>query len=644
MIPNATFVTTSGRRLALAGILGKGGEGTIFNVEGDEDTAVKIYTDGNGQARFPKIRAMIGDRLHERTRFVAFPMEVVTANGNFAGFTMRKVARSTPLFQLCITSDRKSEFPDANFRFMVHVALNLAKAVSNVHVLGAVVGDLNESGALVSEKQGFVTLVDSDLIQYSSGGTTFRCIKGKAEYTSPELQGKAFDGIDRTINHDAFGLAVLLFEVLFLGRHPFSGVPRTSIHPTIAEAIQSGRFAYSPDRTRTLMEPPQHMPVLADIPPDVAMAFLRAFDPRSGNGISARPNASEWVPLLEGMEKNIIECKLNPAHYYSRTAQACPWCRFEAGYDTVLFISHLPISRSTFDLELVISRINGIAGPGTAPDLVPMMQPLGTLQPSQEARKLKAQGIARRVGGIGAAGLALFLMFNGMGWGLFLLIPAGVLFFGGETGRSGIPRRKSQAERQWQEALNNWERHAGAEAFEEKRRALSGTASSYRGLPNVERGMLAALEQKKRELQLRKHLESHKIARASIDNVGDGRKLTLRSFGIETAWDIKREAICGVPGFGPVLTRKLIDWRGSVERQFWFNPNIPTDPTEIAKVRAEISLRRSAMETELLKGVRDLETLKAEALTKRRSAAQYQGAYVALKQAEVDWNFLGLSL
>ena len=435
------FVTSSGRRLALVSILGKGAEGTIYNVEGDEATAVKIYTDGNGLGRLPKIRAMIADRLHQRTPFVAFPIEAVSANGNFAGFTMRKVATSRPLFQLCITIDRKSEFPDANFRFMVHVALNLAKAVASLNALGAVVGDLNESGALVSQKQGIVTLVDSDSIQYSSGGKIYRCTKGKAEYTPPELQGRPFNAVDRTINHDAFGLAVLLFEILFLGRHPFSGVPRTSNHPTIAEAIQSGRFAYSPHKTRTLMDPPQHMPVLTDIPADVAMAFQRAFGPHSGNATTTRPTAAEWVPLLEGMEKNIIECKLNPAHYYSRTAPTCPWCRFEVGYGTVLFISHEPISRSTFDLEYVVSRINGITSPVSAPDLASMMQPLGTLQPSQQARKLKAKAIARKVGGLAAAGLALFLMFNGMGWGFFLLIPAGVLFFGGETEQNDtVPR------------------------------------------------------------------------------------------------------------------------------------------------------------------------------------------------------------
>ena len=153
--------------------------------------------------------------------------------------------------------------------------------------------------------------------------------------------------------------------------------------------------------------------------------------------------------------------------------------------------------------------------------------------------------------------------------------------------------------------------------------------------------MLAELERKKQDLQRRKYLKSYKIARASTDNIGDGRKLTLRSFGIETAWDVKREAVLNVPGFGPVLTRKLTDWRREVEQLFRFNPNVPTDPAEIAKVRAEITMRRRTMQADLLKGMRELETLKAEALTRRRSATQYQGVYLAYKQAEVDWKLLG---
>ena len=66
------------------------------------------------------------------------------------------------------------------------------------------------------------------------------------------------------------------------------------------------------------------------------------------------------------------------------------------------------------------------------------------------------------------------------------------------------------------------------------------------------------------------------------------------------------------------------------------NPNIPTDPAEIAKVRAEIAMRRTAMETELLKGVRDLETIRAEALAKRRDATPNEAAYLSFRQAETD--------
>jgi len=627
----------------LGNVLGRGAEGTIYNVEGDGAIAVKIYNDNQGPPRLPKLRTMIADRLYERTSFVAFPIEIVTENGNVVGFTMRKVADSKPLFLLCITSDRKSEFPDANFRFLTHVALNIATAVRDLHSLGVVVGDLNESGALVSQK-GIVTLVDSDSMQYNSGGQIYRCTVGKPEYTPPELQGRQLNTVDRTVGHDAFGLAVILFEILFLGRHPFSGVPRSANHPTIAEAIKSGRFAYSPHKAITLMEPPQHMPVLTDIPLHLAMAFQRAFGPHPDNAAVRRPTPAEWVPLLQDLQKNIIECKLNPAHYYCRNAPTCPWCRFEAGYGIVLFISHQQITRSTFNLDYVVSRLNGITSPGPAPGLESMMQPIGKLQPTQAVRNIKLNTIARKAGGVAVAALGVFLMFHGMGWAFFLLIPAAVLFFGEQTRPDDTTNRKLQAERAWQEALRSWNHDAGSGAFEKRRAALNHTVASYRELPNLERKMLADLEWKKRDLQLRKHLESYKIARARIENIGDGRKLSLRSFGIETAWDIDRRSVMAVPGFGPMLTGKLMDWRRSVENLFTFNPNIPTDPADIAKVRSEISVRRNAMETELLKGIRELETQKAEALTKRKDARQHEKAYLALKQVEVDLVYLAQRL
>jgi DNA-binding helix-hairpin-helix protein with protein kinase domain len=121
----------------------------------------------------------------------------------------------------------------------------------------------------------------------------------------------------------------------------------------------------------------------------------------------------------------------------------------------------------------------------------------------------------------------------------------------------------------------------------------------------------------------------------------DGRKMTLRSFGVETAWDVKSTEIMAVPGFGPALTKKLTDWRSRIEKAFKFNPNLPTDPGEIAKVRLEIAMRRSAMETALLQGAKELEVLRAEALAKRNDYRAYQTVYLAMRQAEIDATLLG---
>jgi DNA-binding helix-hairpin-helix protein with protein kinase domain len=631
----SAVVTSSGRRLQLGKRLGKGGEADIFHVEGDGAIAVKLYTDGKELKRQAKVDAMIADRLRDRTPIVAFPIEAVNVNGVFAGFTMRKAAGAKAMHQLCTPGDRKAEFPEANFRFLVRVALNFARAVATINNLGAVIGDVNESVALVDQK-GLVTVIDSDSFQYRSGGRTYRCLVGKPEYTPPELRSLSLENIDRTINHDAFGLAVIIFEILFMGRHPFSGVYRgPGEQPTIAKAIEDGRFAYSQQKSQTLMEPPPHAPLLADIPMEVASAFQRAFV-SIGSGIQTRPTAADWVPLLERMEKGIIECKSNPAHYYSGSAQSCPWCRFEAATGSVLFIAHQAIGRSTFNLDYILSKIEGIQGPGSAPDLLALMPDMGNFRPSQAAREYKRRVWARKGSGLAIAALAVVLMALGLGWGFFALIPAGILFFGEVTGAAAIRQQRSSAEGAWKTSVESWNRNTGSARFDEKKAELLRAAASYRTLPNIERDMLRALESKKRDLQMQKHLEAHKIGRAKVDGVGDGRKMTLRSFGIETAWDVKHNAVKAVPGFGPVLTDKLMRWRRSVEKTFAFNMNAPTDPRDISAVRTDIAMRRSTIETGLINGIRELETLRSEALAKRHQAKQHHAAYIAFRQAEAD--------
>ena len=97
------------------------------------------------------------------------------------------------------------------------------------------------------------------------------------EFTAPELQGKRFDQLVRTRNHDAFGLAVILFYLLFMGRHPFAGKYLGRGDLSMQAAIADYRFAYSSRIRETRMEPPPYVPLLTDIPSELASAFEMAF-------------------------------------------------------------------------------------------------------------------------------------------------------------------------------------------------------------------------------------------------------------------------------------------------------------------------------------------------------------------------------
>jgi len=58
-------------------------------------------------------------------------------------------------------------------------------------------------------------------------GRQFLCEVRISTHLPPELQGRPLHGIVRTVDHDSFGLAVIIFQLLFMGRHPFSGTRRS---------------------------------------------------------------------------------------------------------------------------------------------------------------------------------------------------------------------------------------------------------------------------------------------------------------------------------------------------------------------------------------------------------------------------------
>src|SRR5262249_36106735 len=226
--------------------------------------------------------------------------------------------------------------PSSDSRALPRPARNLAAAVAAVHARGHVIGDLNESNVLASET-ALVTLVDTDSFQVRDPltGAIHRCPVGKPEFTPPELQGKAFRQLDRTPEHDAFGLAVLIFQLLMEGAHPFAGiVPGCGDPPPLAERIGAGRFPHRPPRFGLFSlgrrpggahRPNPLAPPFELLHPELQRLFVRCFvaghrRPR------ARPKAQEWQRALEAAEQALLACAANAQHRSGRHLRACPWC------------------------------------------------------------------------------------------------------------------------------------------------------------------------------------------------------------------------------------------------------------------------------------------------------------------------------
>src|SRR5258708_7302656 len=124
--------------------MGRGGEGEVYLVSNDPKTAVKIYTNLKNIQREAKVSAMVNYKLADKTSLVAFPNGIVkTKTGVFVGFVMKLVRGYRPLHEAYGPKSRKIHFPNADYRFLMRVATNVARAIGQVHQTACVIGDIN---------------------------------------------------------------------------------------------------------------------------------------------------------------------------------------------------------------------------------------------------------------------------------------------------------------------------------------------------------------------------------------------------------------------------------------------------------------------------------------------------------------------
>lgn len=590
-----TLYDHEGQPICLGSELGEGGEGSVFTVAGDPKLAAKVYHQPIAPQKAEKLAAMVHQRSEGLLEVAAWPVGTLARSmgGRTVGLLMPKITGFKPVHLLYGPKSRLAEFPQATWAFLVHAACNLARALAVLHAAGNVVGDINHGNVLVSPR-AVVKLIDCDSFQIQAGERRYPCEVGVPTHTPPELQGHNLRTVTRTPNHDAFGLAVVIFQLLFLGRHPFSGTYLGRGDMPLEQAIRELRFAYGRDAAARKMRPPPHTPPLAVASPAVAALFERAFSPGSAQD-GVRPLPREWVAVLESLP--VRTCERRQVHVFAEALDSCPWCLIEVTTGTLLFkgADVETAVQDAFDVAAAWRDIQAVQPP------VPTAQLLADPQPPTYYDAVLRGGWKKIFFLVLSflAGLGLLTTEWGLVMGVALAIPMGptALVCLAKLFAAGRAQRKlEKLRRGWLHSP------ADSSSFEILLRSLSQTVQSYLDLPALQRRRLAELTEGLRKRQLEQYLDFHRLNGSGLEGLTPGVLATLQSHGIETAADAMETNLLKVPGLGQALTDRLQAWRRQLAEGFVFDASRGIDADDLIAVSETIGSIRKALEQELLTG------------------------------------------
>lgn len=251
------FRKADGSPVELGNVLSRGGEGIIHDVPSLPHSVAKIWRQpSQRQARKLDVLlrhppALPGD-ARQRLE-LAWPADALYDNQNvMGGYLMPRVPTGQyhELVTFCIPAARRNLESARGAQFsryeLLAIARNLGEAFGHLHQSGYIIGDVNHTNFLVrADGKAFVIDLDSVQATDPETGEVHRCTVGKEDFTPPRLVGQRFEDVDRTPGDDLFGLAVLVFQILMNGSHPYDPVDQSGGQGQVRqENIRRGHSPY----------------------------------------------------------------------------------------------------------------------------------------------------------------------------------------------------------------------------------------------------------------------------------------------------------------------------------------------------------------------------------------------------------------
>lgn len=295
-----TVRNTAGESVQLADSpFAQGGEAVVHAVPKYPNAVVKLYHPQVLEKRHDTLRAKIDAMTSEPTlaRFrqragLAWPkFSVFDEHGQWRGYAMSR-ANGARMNVLAHFKAYGEHFPGLDRPALVSYILSLLDTIAALHRAGVMVGDYNPANFLCDQASGTVTLIDCDSWQLTAAGKTFHCPVAAPDMLPQELQGKELGKVNRTLESEHFSLAILLFKLLMLGRHPYDAIGGAGP----VENIRKGHFPYGLGGGG--IPKGVWFNIWSHLPYNLKDQFVRTFKEGAQNP-AVRTSTTEWIELLK---------------------------------------------------------------------------------------------------------------------------------------------------------------------------------------------------------------------------------------------------------------------------------------------------------------------------------------------------------
>jgi DNA-binding helix-hairpin-helix protein with protein kinase domain len=381
--PNRSDLERVGIALDESHRLGRGATASVYPVQsqGYRRHVAKIYHEPTKFNR-QKIEAMLANpplQLYlkagskEYPQF-AWPTRILFDSAETpVGYLMPLISDAESLtlnhfFERALLS-QKYWVEERSLTAKIKIAQNLSFLLAELHSHRHYVIDFKPQNIKVVPQGAFVAILDCDSFSIQGlGKSTFPATNFTSEYIAPEALRNGIGPQGLYENQDRFALAVVLFQLLNNGIHPFQGISRTNIDlATTDERVTHGYYPHGRTPNPDIVPCPQS--IHADFDEQTRALFDRAFVGRP----SERPSATEWGRhFAEILTERLLErCQRHPndpthIHFAGKPCGACHFDAILGLIPAASKVSARPGSRRTPTARAAASQSSATSSPQAA--------------------------------------------------------------------------------------------------------------------------------------------------------------------------------------------------------------------------------------------------------------------------------------